>query len=103
MCPAANSSSGKPRVAGPDRMTLAERNLKSSPHVGWRGFGTLPGEPYVAKAGPLLVITLVTLLVAGLVSFLVFVLFELPLPGVVLAMYLVVFAVAHTDLVVFVF
>jgi hypothetical protein len=54
-------------------------------------------------AGQLFLIALVTLLVARLVSFLVFVFFEVPLLGVVLVMHFVILTIAHTYLVVFVF
>jgi hypothetical protein len=59
-----------------------------------------PGLLFLVMIG---LIALVTLLVASLVSFLVFVFLELPLPGVVLVMRFVILAVTHTYLVVFVF
>jgi hypothetical protein len=55
------------------------------------------------EAGLLFLIALVTLLIARLVSSLVFVFFEVPLPGVVPVMRFVIPAIAHTYLVVFVF
>ncbi|MGA2429477.1 MAG: hypothetical protein ABSH13_13340, partial [Candidatus Acidiferrum sp.] len=51
----------------------------------------------------LFLIALVTLLIARLVSSLVFVFFEVPLPGVVPVMRFVIPSIAHTYLVVFVF
>ncbi len=55
------------------------------------------------RAGLLLLIAVVGLLVARLVSSLVFVFFEVPLPGVVPVMRFVILAITHTYLVVFVF
>ena len=51
----------------------------------------------------IVLIALVTLLVARLVSFLVFVFFEVPLLGVVLVMRFVILAITRTYLVVLVF
>ena len=58
---------------------------------------------YGKKPGLLFLIALVTVLVARLVSFLVFVFFEVPLLGVVLVMRFVILAITHTYLVVLVF
>jgi hypothetical protein len=52
---------------------------------------------------PDLLFLVVPLLVPGLVSFLVVVFLELPLPGVVLVVRFIILAVTHTHLVVFVF
>jgi hypothetical protein len=59
--------------------------------------------PYGKEAGLLFLIAMVTLLVARLVSSLVFVFFEVPLLGVVPVMRFVILAITHTYLVVFVF
>jgi hypothetical protein len=58
---------------------------------------------YGKKPGLLFLIALVTLLVARLVSFLVFVFFEVPLLGVVLVMRFVILAITRTYLVILVF
>jgi len=57
----------------------------------------------MARRPVLFLIALVTLLVARLVSSLVFVFFEVPLLGVVPVMRFVILAITHTYLVVFVF
>jgi hypothetical protein len=57
----------------------------------------------MARRPVLFLIALVTLLVARLVSSLVFVFFEVPLLGVVPVMRFVILAITHTYVVVFVF